>query len=190
MSVWTTSLLEVDVRHVICGIYLFIYLFFLPVMLHSEIPKLPTDLPVRVFPGVWKLLLFEDSLLGQISIPTSFCLTSFWRKWAAFLGAWCPLPAFRSCFCGICSGFKCSFNEFVGEIVVSPTYSTAIIGLPLRLEVWILPPQQALFPFCFRPRLKLELDWMFICLFAFKSLLLQSPLLPFQYCPIDVSFSE
>ena len=77
MSVWTTSLLEVDVRHVICGIYLFIYLFFLPVMLHSEIPKLPTDLPVRVFPGVWKLLLFEDSLLGQISIPTSFCLTSF-----------------------------------------------------------------------------------------------------------------
>jgi hypothetical protein len=100
------------------------------------------------------------------------------------------LPAFRSCFCGICSGFKCSFNEFVGEIVVSPTYSTAIIGLPLRLEVWILPPQQALFPFCFRPRLKLELDWMFICLFAFKSLLLQSPLLPFQYCPIDVSFSE
>ena len=27
-----------------------------------------------------------------------FCLTSFKREWAAFLGAWCPLPAFRSCF--------------------------------------------------------------------------------------------
>ena len=26
-----------------------------------------------------------------------FCPTSFWRKWAAFLGAWCPSPAFRSC---------------------------------------------------------------------------------------------
>ena len=26
-----------------------------------------------------------------------FCLTSFQRQWAAFLGAWCPLPAFRSC---------------------------------------------------------------------------------------------
>ena len=27
-----------------------------------------------------------------------FCLTSFRRQLAAFLGAWCPLPAFRSCF--------------------------------------------------------------------------------------------
>ena len=27
-------------------------------MLPSEIPKLPTDPPVRVFPGVWKLLFF------------------------------------------------------------------------------------------------------------------------------------
>ena len=27
-----------------------------------------------------------------------FCPTSFRREWAAFLGAWCPPPAFRSCF--------------------------------------------------------------------------------------------
>ena len=27
-----------------------------------------------------------------------FCPTSFWRQRAAFLGSWCPLPAFRSCF--------------------------------------------------------------------------------------------
>ena len=27
-----------------------------------------------------------------------FFTTSFRRQWAAFLGAWCPLPAFRSCF--------------------------------------------------------------------------------------------
>ena len=27
-----------------------------------------------------------------------FCPTSFRGEWAAFLGAWCPLPAFRSCF--------------------------------------------------------------------------------------------
>ena len=49
-SVWATSPLGVVVRCVICGFYLFI--FFLPVMLPSEIPKLPTDLPVRGFPGV------------------------------------------------------------------------------------------------------------------------------------------
>ena len=38
--------------------YLLIYLFFLLVILPSEIPKLSTDLPERVFPGVRKLLSF------------------------------------------------------------------------------------------------------------------------------------
>ena len=54
--IWATSPLGVVVRHVICGFYLFI--FFLLVMLPSEIPKLPTDPLVRGFPGVWNLLLF------------------------------------------------------------------------------------------------------------------------------------
>ena len=48
---------------------LFSYLFFLLVMLPSEIPKLPTDPPVRGFPGVWKRLLFEDSLPGMDLCP-------------------------------------------------------------------------------------------------------------------------
>ena len=51
-------------------------------------------------------LFFKTSFPGQSSVPTSFVSffvfyifpTSFWRQWAAFLGAWCPLPAFRSCF--------------------------------------------------------------------------------------------
>ena len=66
-NVWATSLLEVTIRHVICGFYLFIY-FSLLVMLPSEIPKLPTDPPVRGFPGVWKLL-FKDSLPGTVLCP-------------------------------------------------------------------------------------------------------------------------
>ena len=37
---------------------LIIYLFFLPLMLPSVLPSLATDLAVRVFPGVWKLLSF------------------------------------------------------------------------------------------------------------------------------------
>ena len=48
---------------------LIIYLFFLPVMLPSEIPKRPTDPPVRGFPGVWKLLLFHNSLPGMGLYP-------------------------------------------------------------------------------------------------------------------------
>ena len=37
---------------------LIIYLFFLPLMLPSVLPSLATDLAVRVFPGVCKLLSF------------------------------------------------------------------------------------------------------------------------------------
>ena len=50
-SIWATSPLGVAVRCVVSGFYLFI--FFLPVMLLSEIPK-PHRPPVRGFPGVWK----------------------------------------------------------------------------------------------------------------------------------------
>ena len=99
-SVWAISLLGIGVRHVICGFYLFI--FFLPVMLPSEIPKLPIDPPVRGSPGVWKLLFlrlpsWEGSLsltLLSLFLSFIFCPTSFQRQWAAFLGAWCPPPAF------------------------------------------------------------------------------------------------
>ena len=69
--VWATSPLGVAIRHVICGVYL---LFFLPVMLPSEIPKLPTDPPVRGFPTVWKLLL-HDSLQRMGLCPYLFCLS-------------------------------------------------------------------------------------------------------------------
>ena len=42
-----------------CNLWvLIIYLFFLPVMLPSALPRLATDSAVRVFPGVWKLLSF------------------------------------------------------------------------------------------------------------------------------------
>ena len=64
-SVWDTSLLGVAIRHVIRESYL----FFLQVMLPSEIPRLLTDLPVRGFLGVWKLLLFYDFLPGVDLCP-------------------------------------------------------------------------------------------------------------------------
>ena len=35
-------------------------------------------------------------------------------------------------FCGIYSAFKCSFDEFAGEKVVSLSYSSAILGPPLN----------------------------------------------------------
>ena len=54
----------------------FIY-FFLLVMLPSEIPKLPTDLAVRGFPGVWKLLLRLPSRDGSLSLTVLSLSLSF-----------------------------------------------------------------------------------------------------------------
>ena len=89
-SLWSTFLLGVAFRHVLCGFYL----FFLPVKLPSEIRKLPPDLSVRGFPGVWKFpLLGLPSGDGSPSLTLLslflkiFCPTSFRRYWAAFLGA-------------------------------------------------------------------------------------------------------
>ena len=100
-GIWGTFLLGFAFRHVIWGFYL----FFLPVRLPSEIWKLPPDPPVRGFPGVWKLPLLRLPSLDRspslallfLFLSFIFCPTSFQRQWAAFLGAWCPLPAFRSC---------------------------------------------------------------------------------------------
>ena len=38
-------------------------------------------------------------------------------------------------FCGVCSAFKCSLDEFVGEKVVSPSYSSAILAPPPTYKV-------------------------------------------------------
>ena len=101
-GIWGTFLLGVAFRHVICEFYL----FFLPVRLPSETQKLPPDLPVRGFPGVWKLPLLwlpsrdRSPSLALLSLFLSFifCPTSFRRWWSAFLGSWCPLLAVRGCF--------------------------------------------------------------------------------------------
>ena len=75
---------------------LIIYLFFLPVMFPSVLPRLATDSAVTVFPGVWKLLFFLrlPSRDGAPSLPLLslflsfiFFPTSFRRRWAAFLDA-------------------------------------------------------------------------------------------------------
>lgn len=45
------------------SVFVFVFVFvFLLVILLSEIPKLPTDPPVRGFTAVWKLFLFHNPL--------------------------------------------------------------------------------------------------------------------------------
>ena len=114
----------------------FNYLFFLPVMLPSVLSKLATDSAVRVFPGVWKLLSFLRLLSrdGAPSLPLFspflFYIFSYLlsKTMACFSGCLMSSAGIQKLFCGIYSAFKCSFDEFVGEKVVSLSYSSAILG--------------------------------------------------------------
>ena len=111
---WWMRELGVAVRHIIWGFYLFIYLYFLPIMLPSEIPKLPTDPLVRVFPGVWKLPLFKIPFPGWISIPTSFVsLFIFYilsylltKTMGCLSGCLMSSASIQKLFCGIFSTFN------------------------------------------------------------------------------------
>ena len=51
-----------------------------------------------------------------------------------FSGCLMSSASIQKLFCGIYSAFKCCFDEFVGEKVVSLSYSSTILGLsPSRL---------------------------------------------------------
>ena len=108
-------------------------------MLPSELPRIPTD-PMRVFPGVWKLLLRPPSWDGSLALPLlslflSFVLPPFKDNGLPF---WVPdvLCQHSEVVLWNLLSIKCSFNEFVGEKVVSPFYSSTILG-PLPY-VWLL----------------------------------------------------
>ena len=82
---------------------------------------------------------FMTSSLGWISVPNSFVsLLIFYilsylllKKMGCFSGCLVSSASIQMLFCGICSAFKWSFNEFVGEKVVSSSYSSAVLGPPL-----------------------------------------------------------
>ena len=108
-------------------------------MLPSVLPRLATDSAVRVFPGVWKpLFLRLPSRDGAPSLPLLSLFLFFYifsylflKTMSCFSG--CPKSSagIQKLFCGIYSVLKCSFDEFVWEKVVSLSYSSAILGLPL-----------------------------------------------------------
>ena len=84
--------------------------------------------------------LFKTPFLGWSSIPTSF--VSFFvfymfsylfsKTMGCFSGWLMSSASIQKLFCGISSAFKCSSDEFVGEKVVSPSYSSTILGPPPR----------------------------------------------------------
>ena len=87
--------------------------------------------------------LFKTPFPGWSSVPTSFVsLFVFYifsyllsKTMGCFSGCLMSSAGIQKLFCGIYSAFKCSFDEFVGEKVVSPSYFSAILGPPLK---WLL----------------------------------------------------
>ena len=87
--------------------YLFIYLFFPPsyvALLDSKIPHRPSSesvsLRLETSPLLRRPSQDRSLSLPLLSLFLSFIFfpTFFQRQWAAFMGARCPLPAFRNCF--------------------------------------------------------------------------------------------
>ena len=114
-------------------------------MLPSVLPRLATDSAVRVFPGVWKPRFLRlppgmgwDSLPRTELPPYLLCLFFhllyfsylFLKTMICFSGCLMSSASIQKLFCGIYSALKCSFDEFVREKVVSPSYSSTILGLP------------------------------------------------------------
>ena len=84
---------------------------------------------------VFENFFFKTPFPGQISVPTSFASLFVFYVFSYLLsktmGAWCPLPAFRSCFVEFAQS-SMFFDEFMGEKLVSLSYSKAILEPPSR----------------------------------------------------------
>ena len=95
--------------------------------LFLRLPSWDRALSLPLLSLFWSFIFFSYLLLKTLGCFSGFLMSS---------------AGIQKLFCGIYSAFKCSFDEFVGEKVVSPSYSSAILGLPPRIsfvKVWIQP---------------------------------------------------
>ena len=134
MSIWATSLLGVAVRNVFCGVFFF---FFSQLYCPLRFQNSPQTCRWEGF------LLFGNFFSttpspGLVSIPNSFVsLFVFYilfyllsKRMGCLSGCLVSSISIQKLFCGSCSAFKWSFDEFVEDKVVSPSYSSAILGPP------------------------------------------------------------
>ena len=138
VSNWATSPQGVEVRHEFCVCVCVCVCFPLLVMLPSEIPKLPQTRRWEGFLVFGNLASFKTLFPRWVSVCNSFVslfifyiLSYLLSKGMGYLSECLVSSAsVQKLFCGICSAFKWFFNEFVGEKVVSLSYSSAILGPP------------------------------------------------------------
>ena len=92
--------------------------------------------------------LFKTHLLGQSSLPISFvsffvfyiCSYLFLNTMICFSVFLMSSAGIQKLFCGIYSALKCSFDEFVGEKLVSLSYSSTIFAYShSSILAWRIP---------------------------------------------------
>ena len=92
--------------------------------------------------------LLKTPFPGRSSLPTSFVSFfvfyifsyRFLKTMSCFSRCLMSSASTQKLFCGIYSAFRCSFDEFVGEKVGSPPYSSAILRPPILFQYLIFLP--------------------------------------------------
>ena len=77
--------------------------------------------------------LVREACVDVLVDGAVFLLSPF-QELGCFSGCLMSSAGIQKLFCGMYSAFKYSFDEFVGEKVISPPYSSAILGPPPVLE--------------------------------------------------------
>ena len=103
-----------------------------PPRFHSKTSPRPTSERVSCL----ETSAIKSPFLRRISIPNSFVsLFIFYilsylllKTMGCFSGHLMSSASDQKLFCVVCSVFKCSFDEFVGDKVVSPSSSSAILA--------------------------------------------------------------
>ena len=94
--------------------------FYQSMFLESGVLWCSQVLNLSLLPLDFSLIITVASRLLYLLLKTMSC----------FFGCVMSFADIQKLFCGIFSAFKYSFDEFVGEKVVSPSYSSAILAPP------------------------------------------------------------
>ena len=161
VSIWDTSPLGAAVRRIFRG-----FGFFFPSQLWCTLrfQNSPQTCGWEDFLVFGNFSSFTTPSLGRVSVPNSFVfLFVFYilsyllsMRMGCLSGCLVSSSSIQKLFCGICSAFKWSFDEFVGEKVISPSYSSTIFTntpLPCLLlrffpQLFVKPPQTTTLPSC------------------------------------------
>ena len=138
--IWATSLLGVAVRHIF-----FLSPFFTWLCWLLRFQNSPSTCRWEGSLLFGNLSSFTTPSPGWVSILNSFVslfvfyiLSYFLSKRMGCLSGCLMSTSVQKLFCGSFSSFKWSFDEFVGEKVVSLSYSSSILGLHPRFILFYL----------------------------------------------------